>query len=158
MAAVVSLRAVVDEMEMLANDEMHAYLNRETGELYGGTSEQLAQAEECDNDEELIGWEVEVIHRLREVLASRDLGRSCRDATYTKSTGSWRNFASIAAKASCGRNCYRQSVDVCALDGFSRRSDLPAWRSRGLVRFLPRMSGGGHRSLWLEAKGIAYKP
>src|SRR5262249_27493741 len=71
MAAVVSLHAVVDEMEMLGGEEMHAFLNRQTGELYGGTTDLLTKAEEGD-DEELLEWEVEGIDGLREVLESPD--------------------------------------------------------------------------------------
>lgn len=66
----VCLQAVVEEMELLG-EGMHAFLNRQTGELFGGTDEQLAMAEDCDDDE-LLDWEVEIIQRLREVLDSPD--------------------------------------------------------------------------------------
>ncbi len=69
----VSLNAVVEEMEMLGGEAgMHAFLNRKTGEIYGGTEDQLATAEEGHDDEELLDWEVEMVHRLREVLESSD--------------------------------------------------------------------------------------
>jgi hypothetical protein len=71
MAIPVSLDAVVEEMEMLSEEGMHAYLNRQTGELYGGTTGQLAMAEESD-DEDLLDWEVGIIQRLREILDSSD--------------------------------------------------------------------------------------
>jgi hypothetical protein len=67
-----SLHAVVEVMEMVGGEGgMHAYLNRQTGEIYGGTEDQIAKAEESDDDE-LLDWEVEMIHRLREVLESHD--------------------------------------------------------------------------------------
>jgi hypothetical protein len=81
MAALVSLRAVADEMDLLG-DETHAFLNRQTGELYSTTSELLERAEEGDDDD-LLGWETEIIAKLREVLGSPDWlnlpGRDTRD-------------------------------------------------------------------------------
>jgi hypothetical protein len=71
MAAIVSLHAVVEEMDMLC-EGMHAYLNRRTGELYGGSDEQLFKAEEECDDDELLEWEVEIVHKLREILESSD--------------------------------------------------------------------------------------
>lgn len=69
----VSLCTVVDEMEMLGGEAgMHAFLNRHTGEFYGGTAEQLAKAEDDEEDQYVPDWEVEIIQRLREVLASPD--------------------------------------------------------------------------------------
>src|SRR5262245_36167935 len=70
MPAVISLDALVGELELLG-EEMHGFLNRRTGELYGGTSELLRKAEESD-DEELLDWEVEMVAKLREILESED--------------------------------------------------------------------------------------
>jgi hypothetical protein len=55
-------------MEMLQEDCMHAFLNKQTGELYGGTSDQIARTEE--EDDALLNWEVEMIQRLREIVNS----------------------------------------------------------------------------------------
>ena len=71
MVILVSLAAVAEEMELLSEDSYHAFLNRQTGELYSGTTDQLSKAEEYE-DEELLTWEVEVIQRLREILGSAD--------------------------------------------------------------------------------------
>jgi hypothetical protein len=70
MAAVVSLKEVVEEMDMIGED-YSAFLNLKTGELYGTTSEQISQAEERDDDE-LLDWEVEGIEKLGEILNSPD--------------------------------------------------------------------------------------
>jgi hypothetical protein len=69
----VSLQAVTEEMDMIGGEaNMIAFLNRQTGELFGGTEDQIATAEENDDDEGLPDWEVEMIQRLREVLQSAD--------------------------------------------------------------------------------------
>jgi hypothetical protein len=69
----VSLYDVVEEMEMLGGEAgMHAFLNRKTGEIYGGTEDQFATAGGNDDDEDVPDWEVEMIKRLREVLESSD--------------------------------------------------------------------------------------
>ena len=69
----VSLHAVVEEMEMLGGETgMRAFLNRRTGEIYGATADQVAAAEESDEDAEILDWEAEVIDRLQEVLDSPD--------------------------------------------------------------------------------------
>ncbi len=70
MALPVSLADVVDEMEMLGEGDLRAFLDRQTAELYSGTDEQIAKAEE--NDDDLLDWEVEVIDRLRDILESPD--------------------------------------------------------------------------------------
>jgi hypothetical protein len=70
MTAVVSLGAVVGELELLG-EEIHAFVNRRTGELYGSTSELLHKAEQGD-DEEFLEWEVEMVDKLREILGSED--------------------------------------------------------------------------------------
>ena len=50
MAAVVSLRAVVDEIEFQLN-ETRGFLNKQTGELYSGTNEDVDRAEHVDDEE-----------------------------------------------------------------------------------------------------------
>jgi hypothetical protein len=70
MAAVVSLRAVVDEIEVLP-PEWRGFLNVRTGELYSASLDDLSNAEEGE-DEELLDWEVEDVEKLRAVLASGD--------------------------------------------------------------------------------------
>lgn len=87
MALPVSLRAVVDEMDLLSGEGgLHAFLNRRTGEIVGGTEDQLSSAEDADwdgdddeeladsaeDDEDVEDWESEEIERLQEVLASDD--------------------------------------------------------------------------------------
>jgi Uncharacterised protein family (UPF0158) len=70
MAAVVSLRALADELEILG-DGMHAFVNRHTGEVYSSTTELLGLAEEGD-DEPVLDWEGAIVAKLREILGSAD--------------------------------------------------------------------------------------
>jgi hypothetical protein len=69
----VSLHDVVEEMDMLGGEiGIRSFLNRRTGEIYGGTPDQISAAEESDDAEEFPDWEAEVIRRLQEVLDSPD--------------------------------------------------------------------------------------
>jgi hypothetical protein len=153
MAAVVSLRAVADEMDFLLN-EMHAYLNRQTGELYSTTTELLEKAEEGD-DEDLLGWEVEIIAKLREVLNSPDwlmlptrgthddyriMERFCRERTEG-------DLQDELLRAIDGRGAFRWFRDVV-----HRRGIKEAWYA------FRREALAEEAADWLEAEGIAYKP
>jgi hypothetical protein len=70
MPHLVSLHAVVDEMETLG-EGTHVFLNRLTGELFSATDDMIDDAEsEDEDDEDLPGWEVETVQRLREILGS----------------------------------------------------------------------------------------
>jgi hypothetical protein len=70
MPNLVSLRAVANEMETLG-EGMHAFLNRSTGELFSATDDMIEEADsEDEDDEDLPGWEVESVKRLREILGS----------------------------------------------------------------------------------------
>src|SRR5262249_35505527 len=149
----VSLRAVVDEMEMLG-EGMHAFLNRHTGELFGGTDEQVAKAEEGE-DGDLLDWEVEIVHRLREVLGSPD----------------W-----IELPQGDSHAAYRVMDRFCRGrgDGPGQEELLSAIRGRGaLGRFREAISGRGlqhawhafrrealteEARAWLEAHQIAFEP
>jgi hypothetical protein len=72
MANVVSLRAVADELDFMGH-EARAFLNRHTGELYSVTDELLSRVEDEDaDDEDLLGWELEEVGKLREILGSDD--------------------------------------------------------------------------------------
>lgn len=68
---IVSVQAVVAELESLT-DESAAYLNRETGELYRvGPEEANAAAEDADPDD-IPGWLLEEVPKIRAVLASEE--------------------------------------------------------------------------------------
>lgn len=71
MAAIVSLRDVIDEMEM-SSDEATAYINRKTGELITLTHEDLALAEDPDEAAEAAEWQKDILPKAREVAASGD--------------------------------------------------------------------------------------
>jgi len=71
MAAIVSLRDVIDEMDMMS-DEATAYINRKTGELMTVTDEMFSLAEDPDEAEDAPEWQKEFLSKVREVTASED--------------------------------------------------------------------------------------
>jgi len=71
MAAIVSLRDVIDEMEMIS-DEATSYINRKTGELITVTNEMFSLAEDPDEAEDAPEWQKELLPKVREVTASED--------------------------------------------------------------------------------------
>jgi hypothetical protein len=71
MAAIVSLRDVIDEMEIMS-DEATSYINRKTGELITLTHEELALAEDPDDAEEAAEWQKDILPKAREVATSGD--------------------------------------------------------------------------------------
>ena len=70
MAVVVSLRSVVDEIDVLS-DECTAYLNRKTGDLYTLQDDEERLAEE-DDLEDLPDWQRDSLPLIREILESED--------------------------------------------------------------------------------------
>lgn len=71
MAVIVSLREVVNEMDVFS-DEHTAYINRKTGELITLSREELALAEDPDAAEDAPEWQQELLPKAREVLESED--------------------------------------------------------------------------------------
>lgn len=71
MAAIVSLRDVIEEMDM-SSDEATAYINRKTGELITLTDEMLTLAEDPDEAADAPQWEKDLLPKVREVTASED--------------------------------------------------------------------------------------
>ncbi len=71
MSAEVSLREVVDHLNMLS-DESSAYLNKTTGELILPSDEELSAAEEREDVEGCLEWQRVMIEKAREVLDSDD--------------------------------------------------------------------------------------
>ena len=71
MAAIVSLRDVIDEMELMS-DEAKGYINRRTGELITLTHEELAMAEDPDKSADAPQWQKDLLPKAREVTASED--------------------------------------------------------------------------------------
>lgn len=67
----VDLQAVIDEMDVLS-DELTAYINRKTGELVSISDEDIQLFEAGADDESLPDWQVEVVAKAGEVLASGD--------------------------------------------------------------------------------------
>lgn len=71
MAVIVSLRDVVEEMDLMT-DEATPYINRKTGELITLTHEELALAEDPDEAEDAPQWQKDLLPKAQEVLASED--------------------------------------------------------------------------------------
>ena len=70
MSCTVSLREFVGELDMFS-DECHVFLNRHTGEFLGATEEDIAAAEDKD-DEDIPAWQKDVLPKIREAVASDD--------------------------------------------------------------------------------------
>ena len=68
MAAIVSLREVIKEMEMMS-DVATSYINRKTGELFTVTDEMLTLAEDSERAADAPEWEREFLPKVREVTA-----------------------------------------------------------------------------------------
>ena len=71
MAAMVSLRDVIEEMDM-SSDEATAYINRKTGEVVTLTDEMVALSEDPDKAEQAAEWQKDLLPKAREVAASED--------------------------------------------------------------------------------------
>ena len=71
MAALVSLKAVVDEMDVVSDDHF-AYLNPQTGELVTLSTEEISIAEEDLATDDYPEWQLALISKARDVLASND--------------------------------------------------------------------------------------
>ena len=68
----VSLQSVVNEMDVLS-DEVTAYINKKTGELYSVSEEDANIVEHGnENDEFIPEWQREILPKVREVLESGD--------------------------------------------------------------------------------------
>jgi hypothetical protein len=139
-------------MELLG-EGMHVFLNRQTGELYGGTDEQLAKAEEGDDD--LLDWEVEIVHRLREVLESpawlelprrdaREDHRTMEQFSLERCQGRVREelLSAIQGRGAFGR----------FKDAIHRRGLQEAWYA------FRREALSEDVKSWLEAQGVAFGP
>jgi hypothetical protein len=153
MTAVVSLRALVDEMEMLS-DEMRAFVNRRTGELYSSTNELLGLAQDGDDEEEL-GWQGEILDKLREIVESPDwvvvparpaheeyrvMERFCLERCEGR-------LQEELLSAINGRGAFGRFKDCIHRRGV--QEDWYAFRREALAE---------EAAAWLEAEGIPYGP
>ena len=71
MKAIVSIKDVVNEMDVLS-DEHSAFLNRHTGELVTLSNEEISAAEEDENIDEYPEWQQDMILKAKEVINSDD--------------------------------------------------------------------------------------
>ncbi len=71
MSLPVNLRAVMDEMDMAA-DEMTAYINCKTGELITLTDEDFSYAEDDDTNALIPDWQKELVEKAKMILADDD--------------------------------------------------------------------------------------
>ncbi|MEN8179102.1 MAG: UPF0158 family protein [Pseudomonadota bacterium] len=68
----ISLQSVVDEMGVFG-DEMTAYINKKTGELFTVGDEEARLIEDGDEDDDFIPeWQKQILPKVREVLESND--------------------------------------------------------------------------------------
>jgi len=87
MAVIVSLRAFIEEMD-LVTDEATAYINRQTGELITLTHEETALTEDPEEAAEAPQWQKDLLPKAREVLASETISH-CRVSSRFTSGPSW---------------------------------------------------------------------
>jgi hypothetical protein len=154
MSNLVSLHAVIDEMEMLSQEGMHAFLHRHTGELYGGTADQLAKAEESE-DEDLLDWEVETIHRLREILESS----AWLELPHRDSHADYRMMERFCLERCEGRFQEEFLLAITGRGAFRRFRDLihqrGIWEAWYAFR---RELLAEEAKAWLEAHAISFGP
>jgi hypothetical protein len=132
---------------------MHAFLNRQTGELYGATDDQIARAELDDDD--LLDWEAEIVHRLRAILESRDwLELPRRD-----SHQDYRIMERFCLEQSEG--CLQEEL-LIAIKGrgaFIRFKSVVHWHGIHEAWYAFRRDCVAKDAMeWLEANQIAFKP
>jgi hypothetical protein len=148
----VSLEEVVGEMEM-AHQGYRAFLNRQTGEVYGTTDTIL---DDVDQEvEALPDWEQEMVAKVREILDSEEwieipnreshedyrlMERYCRDC----SEGRLQEELLVALQ---GRGAFGRFKDV-----LHRRGLLEGWYRYRREELTAEVMA------WLEAEGIPYRP
>jgi len=69
MKVIVSIKDVVDEMDVLS-EERSSFLNLNTGELVTLSTEELSAAEEDANIDEYPEWQQEMINKAKEVISA----------------------------------------------------------------------------------------
>jgi hypothetical protein len=146
------LDEVVGEME-IAQEGYRAFLNRQTGEVYGTTDTLL---DDVDQEvEALPDWEQEMVAKVREILDSQEwieiptrhshedyrlMERYCLDCVGSRSQEELR----VALQ---GRGAFGRFKDV-----LHRRGLLDEW-----YRYR-REELTAEAMAWLEAEGIPYRP
>jgi hypothetical protein len=152
MSAVVSLAALVEELEILG-EGAHGFVNRRTGELYGTTSELLEKAEE--EDEELLDWEVEIVNKLREVLGSADW----LELPARQSYEDYRLIEQFCLDRCEGRVQEDLLAAIVGRGAFRRFKDgLHRWGIQDEWYTFRRQALAEDAAGWLEAQGIPYGP
>ncbi len=71
MAAVISLRELVDELKAVTS-EHHVYLNQVTGKIVSLTDDDISAVENDESVEDRQDWEQEIFEQAKEVLSSDD--------------------------------------------------------------------------------------
>jgi hypothetical protein len=151
--AAVSLNAVVGELELLG-EEMHAFVNRRTGELYGSTSELLHKAAEGDDDE-LLGWEGEVVDKLREILGSADW----LELPARETSEDYRIMERFCLECCAGRVQEELLSAISGRGAFGRFKDgIHRWQVQDEWYAFRQRALAESAARWLEAQGIAYGP
>jgi hypothetical protein len=153
MATEVSLRAVVDEMD-LPNAEWAAYLNSVTGELFTATEEDQSALDLGDDSELVPEWQREALSKLREIEDSDDwlelpssyeiheyeiIERFCDAVEDTR-------HREVLFVAISGSGAFRRFKD--AIHRFGIHDEWYSYRERAFAEIAVE---------WLEINGIPYK-
>lgn len=152
MTSRVSLHAVVEEWELLCEGR-HVFLNRLTGELFGGPDELLSVAEEGD-DAGLHDWEAEIVTQFREIINSPDWLALPRRASHEDYEIMERfclercegRLQEKLLAAISGRSAFRRFKDALLRSGIKE-----AWYA------FRREAFAEDAARWLEAQGIPYR-
>lgn len=152
MPPVVSLRAVVDEMEIL-NDSFHAYLNKRTGELVTVSDEELGAADREDDLDAYPEWQRDQIRLAQAILETDDYLALPDEYDIDKYR--------IMERFCCSVEDQRLSDELCSLirgsGAFRRFKD--AIHRHGIADDWYRYRDEALEGIavdWLEANGIEY--
>jgi hypothetical protein len=149
----VDLQAVIDEMDVLS-DELTAYINRKTGELFTVTEEDVLSLEAKGNGLDVPEWQAEILPKIKEVLESEDFFE-LPDKFEIHEYSIMEQFCLGVANARLrdalsdairGRGAFRRFKDLMHRHGFA--DDWYAYRNAAFGKIAAE---------FLRAEGIAYR-
>jgi hypothetical protein len=152
MSIVVLLRDVVDAMDVL-NDEIHAYLNKATGELLTVSIEELSAIEEGDDWSDYPDWQRDALEDARRINASNDFLELpdryeiheyaiMEDFCYSLENPRLRDDMTSRIRGSGAFRCFKDGIHYHGI-----QEDWYRFRQQALEAIAIE---------WLESNGIAY--
>jgi len=123
MAPTISLRDLVGELQTL-DDELHAYLNKVTGELITISDDDISMAEDVEEDE-LSGWQADLVQDVKKVCRPMIIWNFLASSTST-TIALWRGFVLHLQTKKSARFCSRRSGAKGHSTGSSRPSIIMA--------------------------------